>query len=436
MAFKYLAGCYMNAFGRGQNYGSAGESNIGISGGGTGWDSIYPVANAYDGIPALPAKLQAVTSGTVITFSNNLVQNGDFEQGTVGWTAYNATLTSEAGTYALGAKSLKIVTTSTYGQASQDITVQAGEYLQVWGAIKSDGTNLAYLNLYCLETAQVLKSDGTWAAPGYYPYGSTTNTWKSWPGNGGSAVAFQVPTCAQTGRTTLTLRIQLIGAANAQTCYFDEVLLVPGIDFLGIFGHNLEPHCTVKMEKDNAGDYWHSGWGTGVEVMASAAVTRQSWRNTGTMFYDPFPGIVLWPGGTWGSIYTTSPPMFGEIVVGQMRTLPRSPKVYGRKPRYLGQQRDSTPGGTTWVYNALSYPTEEIRMILQTPTIAAIETWTNEMLLMTEGGRYPLILVPEGLDSAAAIYGRVEDVLSFDITDPAGYSLLEVTVKGEPLPRL
>jgi hypothetical protein len=129
-------------------------------------------------------------------------------------------------------------------------------------------------------------------------------------------------------------------------------------------------------------------------------------------------------------------PWIGELVVGQLQTFPRSPKSIVMAPTFKGQQRGSTSGGTTRVYNAANSAVREMRLTLQSGTVTELKAFEDEFLGTSQGGRYPIVLVPQGLSEDYSLFGRITDSMSFDVTDVLGYATTEVLINEEPLPRM
>jgi hypothetical protein len=407
--FKVLSGRLMNLVGRGAQYGSTGQYGL-ISSPAT--DAAYPLANLFDGRPASPMKFASTATGATITFPNNLVANGDFEQGTTGWAGVTATLSSEIGGGYLykGAKYLKIVTSAINGYGYKDATVRAGEYIQLRAAAASDGANSASVRVRCLETARDLKSDGTWDVLGTNTMTKTGATMTAF-----TPVTFQVPSFAELGQAEATLRVHLIGSANAMTLYFDEVLLVPGFNFLGIFGHGF-PASSGFYVGDSGANYWHSPSSTAplVGTAANAAGVRQSASAlAGSMQYDPFPCVFFAPAGGLSTLTTPKVPWVGEIVVGQASDLSRNPDYPFTIEHRAPNVRYATAAGSQWALPRGASPLRRVTMSVAYHSDADYQADRDAIYGMSLGGAYPLILIPTETDASEAIYGRLEDSASF-----------------------
>lgn len=409
---KFLTGPLMNLIGGGKPYGATPLGPVILEGASA--DPSYPLVKAYDGQPASPFRTTAAVTGMCISFANNLVKNGDFEQGTVGWTAAGATLTSEsgAGNFYKGAKSAKVVNSAAPGLIQADyVTVQAGQWIQIWAAAKSDGTNTICLVLTCLETGNSILPSGLWGTGGQAAMSKTGATMTAF-----TPITFQVPAYSELGKSTATLRIALVGLSNPCTYYWDEVLLVPAIDFMGIFGHGFDASTALALVGSTA-DYWYSGtWGSqliGGPVPGSCLTRQATIGFVSTRVYDPFPRLVFYPGQLWNLIPTTKVPWIGEAVVGQTIELSQTPDyplaIEYKEPNV----RFATSGGSQWVLprggQALRRATLSFAYLTDADYIQARDVLYG----MSRGGAYPVILIPTETDPGEGLYGRLEDSTTF-----------------------
>jgi hypothetical protein len=431
MAYKIVSGPIMNLFGRGEGYGASatGEACSATI------DSDFPIANGYDGRPSKPVMLTAPSNGFYFTFPNNLVQNGDMEQGAaVGWTSSGSpavTSDTTASNVSKGSKSLKIVTATNgpYTGVYQDVTVQAGEYVQLWASAKSDGTHQSYLLLQCRDTNKQLKGDGTWGtAQETVMYTTSASMTAMTP------VSFRVPTYTELGKTTATLRVYLLCEATSQTSYFDEVLLVPGINFVGLFGHNLD-QSTGSILYTSGTSYWHSpSYSAAFGTNTNAIGTRQaSYYSNSTMIYSPFILVDFQPGAAWATYYTTKTPYIGELVVGQLQDLDPCPDYPVGIEYIYPQTRVETARGDQWVMNRTRYPRRRVTMSFAYFNDTEYQKARDEIYSMSEGGAYPIVLVPADTDSGEALYGRVQQGVTF-IRNNYVTRTAEFVVTEEPFP--
>jgi hypothetical protein len=418
----------MNVLARAQGYGS-GATGVACS---ATVDSSYPLSSIYDGRSAFPMKLSAATTGFFVSWPNSLVANGDMEQGTTGWTTNSVTATSEtgAGNYHKGSKSLKLVATVTGGYAYQRVTVQAGEYLQIWAAAKSDGTNYALVRVKCLDTGQYVKDDGTWYASSTAVMNKTGNTMTAF-----TPVTFRVPTFAEIGRATATLEILLQVGTNGATCYFDEVLLVPGIDWVSLHGHGLDASTGLAFETHGA-SYWHSPAAHSISFgsATNAALKAQTCaiQNTSRV-YDPFPGVYFYPGGAYGTYTTMAAPWLGELVVGQSADLTCAPDYPVSIEYQDAQERATTAQGGQYVYSHAARPRRVLGLSWRFRNDAEFQQVRDTFFQGSSAGRYPMVVLPTETDPDVVVYGRCAEGL---LTSRVSYAIRtgEMEIVEEPLP--
>ncbi len=406
--FKILSGPMLNALGRGKAYGATPSGPVEL--GDASADAAYPPANVYDGVPARPLKLSGPTTGFNLRLSNNLVVNGDMEQGTTGWAGIGATITSEtgAGNYHKGVKGLKIVATGAFGYATPlaSIEVPVDESLQVWAAAKSDGTNQTRLCILCPQTGKYLNAAGAWVS-GFT--GCMAKTGASMAAF--SPVAFTAPTFAEVGKPTAALVLQLMNDVNGATSYWDEVLLVPGVNFVGVFGHNLGA-ATMRLDNYDA-NYWHSPVYGGTLITATPLVSPSAHGLTGGLSYFPFLSVALHAGPSYGSVYTATPPVLGEIVVGQAFDLLSNPDypvaVEFREPNL----RYQSSAGTQWVLPRGGRGLRRVTLSFAYVSEAEYVQARDRLYGASRGGAYPIVLIPTETDAGEVIFGRLEDSTTF-----------------------
>ncbi len=389
MALRIVSGRLMNIVGRGASYGATPTATPKVGGAGT-LDSSYAYANVCNGQPATPLRWSDLGTDYSFDFTTNIVVNGDAEQGTTGWTASSCTLTSEAGAglFLKGTKSLKGVTSAIGGGFYQDVTVHPGEYFQLWGALRSDGTNLARISVRNLNTGNYLTSASAWQASAAYAMTRATATIAAI-----TPITFQVEdfsSSSSLGAPDVTLRIEVTGAANAQTFYADEVLLVPGFDFVGVFGHGFGAHADIDVQQAGA-DYWHSAsWASAIARTDFFVAGQTPYYIHGTKSYYPYLRFRVQP-----AVAPTVAPWLGEVVLGQAWTVENQKfgweVAYGRP----GDMIHETPGGTRSVWRRNRWPRRSVRMDFGLSSDAIFGTFRDRVYHVTEGGSYPLIVVPD-----------------------------------------
>jgi hypothetical protein len=87
--------------------------------------------------------------------AEGLVENGDFQSGSAGWSPYGSTISVDSSNYPYGSsgKSLKVITGQAWAGVSslRSFTCIPGETYKIGAYIKSDGTNYAYALLAFLD---------------------------------------------------------------------------------------------------------------------------------------------------------------------------------------------------------------------------------------------------------------------------------------------
>jgi hypothetical protein len=247
-------------------------------------------------------------------------------------------------------------------------------------------------------------------------------------------ITFRAPTHSEVGRATVGVQIVAAGAANGQTFYWDEILIVPGINFVSVHGHNIQPSGLIVTETTGA-SYWHAPTSAAGGVPQFAVGTRQTpYGYASSMWYEPFPTIVCVPTGVWGSGVTRQEvPYIGELVVGQALELARNPD-YPFTIEYIEPNaRMSAANGAQWVLPRGSWPTRKVTMSFAYGTDAQYQEARDQLYTMSRGGAYPLVLLPTETDSGEAIFGRLEDVTTFR-RDSFAQRMAEFIVVEEPFP--
>ena len=294
-------------------------------------------SNLFSGKPAVPMRTTAPTDALSVVVSNSLLVNGDFEQGTLGWSQYgSSTLTSETfpGCVAKGTKSLRVVSPAgtIYG-ACQDVVVQAGEWLQIRASIRSDSAPAA-LSIINMDTIQGLNAatggwDGTGEVFRVHSAAMTACT----------PFAFQVESLARVGKPTTTLRIYLLHTVPSQEAWFDEVLLTRGYNFVGVFGNNMPASAFMRMFQ--TADYWHGGAES--QIGQAMYMTGPTVGMSLPMTYAPRVNLYFTP-ASYGRA-----PWIGELVLGQAEDLLQNPEYPITIEHAMPNLRLPTSGGATWV---------------------------------------------------------------------------------------
>lgn len=243
MSMYFLAGRYFNLVGRGPGTLSS-----------TSADALFPLANLYDGQPGRPFRFASAAAGVILKKDVNAITNPGFETSTLsGWTdrklgTGTVAETTTAAEVHSGTKAADLTGTDTsnYGALSQDITVQPGELwkLDCWIRATVAGTGKVFLqNL----TTGKFYSAGAWGAAQAEATSHNTTTYTN------KTVNFTIEDYDTVGDDSCTLRITLY-CDDGEAC-FDDVLLIPGVNFTSVHGHNLGPIAPVLASSDDDSAY-------------------------------------------------------------------------------------------------------------------------------------------------------------------------------------
>ena len=380
--FKVLTGPRMNHL--------AGAASVSAS---PAADSNFPVANLYDGRPASPFKFGSMSSPLTISADLNRITDGGFESGVSQLLGSGGTLTQDSAQKNSGTYSAKLTHTAVASRYF-DVEVQAAQVMTFAWAIRGDGTAAAKIQVANLSTGKYLKSDGTWSATPDDLDSQTTAAWKA-----GSRV-FAVESVSQVGGLTCVLRVWPTLSASG-SAWFDDFALYPSTDFFGIFGHNLTPACTVKLQSSTDGSsYSDEATATFARDVIFGSIGQVSKRYLRLSIEYTVPPAV---------------PAFalGELVFGQALDLGRNPNypvgIAFREPNI----RLQTSGGTQWVMARGSAPLRTVTLSFDYFNDSDYQEARDSVYGTSRGGAYPLILVPTETDAGVAIFGRLDDSTTF-----------------------
>ncbi len=353
----------------------------------------FPKEKAYDGFPGSPFKFNY--AGTDDTYDIDLTRmlNGGMENWAVpsvpdDWTdVSNGTgmLREETGVKHGGAKCLELEGNGGGNEAiaQQDKTVLSGWRMTVEAWLRGNGSNPIYAFLRCLETNELLESDGTWGSSGAFK----TQTAASWSQG---KVTFTVPAFSTTHRHTVTLRLRIYTTTGIS--YADDVALWPSVKFASVHGHNLGSNIMLRIMSDDNAAY-------------SSPVNRGSMTIARPSFYNRIGSTIderYWRFLAEGTNF--EPIKYGELVLGQALTLTpsmRSETVTERQPR------TATTGssGQMSVVNLTEDPSREFDLDFLCLSESQKDEIRDELLLRSGYGKDPLIVVPD-TDDEIVIYGR------------------------------
>jgi hypothetical protein len=430
--FKVLSGRLMNHLTRSKAWGATPTGPVELETGSA--VSPYAVANLYDSKVASPLVLAAAAFYR-LGLSLNVLTNGDMEQGTTGWTASSASLDFDFTKFVQGSKSLTVTPSGANGHGYQDATVRKGESSKLFWSLQGSGTSAASIRVKNLFTGNWLRTDGSWGAEQALD-SQTTAAWKT------SSQVFAVEddgARTSPSRSNLpeemTVRVFLQGATSGQLHWFDEILLVPGWDLLGLFGHNLAPSAILDVGTNAT--YWHGGYGSLSSALYAGHPTDASARTVagpvafhtlGALRYDPWIALSI-------TLATAAQTYLGELVVGQTTSLSSSPEYPVAIEHQEPNIRYRTSGGSVWAMPRGAYPTRKATLSFMYFTDAEYQQARERIYAASRGGAYPLVLVPTETDSDACIFGRIEDGTTFR-RDSFSSRMAEFVVQEEAFPWL
>lgn len=415
MSFLYMTGSRFNLFGRGTVTVSPAES------------SVAPKAGLFDSDPSTPHIAGSIAADSYMRVQCNLVTNGGFETSTLsGWTSENSGAgvapaeETGGGNYRSGSKSVYLSTgfgSSPVSKVYQDITVNAGESIKVSAWVKTSSTDHT--------GAVVLRNLKT----GKY-YDGSTNAWTSTSSDRvGSSNATSFTQITETltvedhdtcRADTVTLRLSLelsTSGVFSGGLYFDDVLVVPGVNFASIHGHNYGNAISPLVQSSDDASSW--------TTRATMTIQRPAFFSTFSTIYAEYWQIKL-QGTPHEAPYT------GEAVLGQYSTSTTAPMWGLPKTRNTPGVRSKGPSGRPHVYTYATDPPQDIELTFSARTAAASRELADGLWLRSGQGLYPVILVP--IDTETDVYfGRFMDPVTVERPFQGVYQTT-LALAGDPFP--
>lgn len=366
-------------------------------------DSLFPIANLYDGAPWKPFRFGAAGTSGYINFDMNQVVNGGFEtafSGGVpgsGWTlAGSATATRVAapappvGTYCLdvgggyAAASGNSVVYTVSVAAGEVLTLEA--YLYAVGAPSTEWAQIWVRNM---------ATGSYWNGTTWSPANTAcfTHNAASWSALKTSTFTIESYTTGLSDRVNLQIRCDGSGT-GAQHAYYDEVVLYPRINFVSIHGHNLQPYQTpidIRSGTTSPGATVRAQMTLAHPTMFStfANVDARYWRFFSTN--DPLESA------TW----------LGEMVLGQYQTLTRRQNFGQDLTLRYSQDRSESDLGVFASYVRQTDGRRTVGLRFRYNDDTDYEQ-AREIVERSQAGAHPMILVLESGDETQAMLGRIE----------------------------
>lgn len=417
MAFKILTG----------KFNFAARCGLGATYGAVYLASPPPLAGLtfdriIDGALSPPFRCNAPTVSGYMRFDLNAWSNYGWESGLVApWTAVTGVVATDQ--VHTGLSSLK--NTSAGQVAYIDVVVQPGEQWKFIGWNRAGDTVAnPYFRFRLMETG--LDWDGAaWVTAGGAPtklgLNAVATTWATY------TTTVTIPAFSSLMKAQVTLRVSL-EQDGAGSSWFDDIQMIPGVNFVGMFGHNLPARMTLRF------DYFTSEalFGSGDTIFVLGGVQSAP----GQSFYVQ-PALVF--ARSWQLFFVDAltngwQPAIGEVVLGQAVDLLRDvdfPLRWAFKEP--GQVRYPGGAGPTSVYNPGAGPIRTGVLNWTCTTAAQLQQLRDALMITSRGGGLPCILIPTGSD-VDCLYGRITDPVGFD--QSPGIRTCAFTFEEEPRPLL
>lgn len=390
-SFRVIAGERLNILSR------VAAANITVS----SEDALYPKAGLYDGLP-VPWKASAIAADRLVSVDLNMNAYHALESWTgavpAGWTKTvtgtgTAVETTTAGERRSGSAAKIGGGASGTGKLSIDIVVRAGEYLELRGWMRGDATVAALARVYNPATGHYLQTDGTWLTAAADIASEIPATYAE------KSKQFRVETYSVIRQHLTTVRLELVVTGNGFG-YFDDWYLYPGVDFCGIFGHNLDPVITPEFRgsTDNF---------SGSDVLlATLTMARPSFY--GMLVARAYYRYVRFK--MVGTNYSGANSI-GELVIDQTTTMSRGarhPGVHAWDIKYEDPQiRNSTRSGQVWAYEEVDQVPRLLRLPFFNVTAEESDEYRQEILERSRFGLHNIVVIPAD-DEATVILGRLD----------------------------
>jgi len=253
------------------------------------------------------------------------------------------------------------------------------------------------VRLYSPTFGTYLTPAGTWSAsPTDLVAAGTYDAGATWFGiNAGAGVQFE--TEGEAGEEIL-LELQFhldLGGGGTQG-RFDDIVIVPAVDFLGVFnGHNIRPALAPVWESSDDGSSWTN--------RATFTVGRhQFFALLDAPIFARFHRLKM-TGTPAEKVYLS------DLVLGLAEALEREPVTSTpivKSYRELGQQRLETPAGSRRIANRGPYPPRTFELSFRFPTAAEEAAVMALLVDKVRGGAESVVIIPaDDLGPAAAVYG-------------------------------
>jgi len=346
-------------------------------------NALFLKANAIDGQGDRPAIFNAAAVDDYIKKDVNAITNPDFETSPLtGWTARSlgtgtAAETAVAGEFHGGALALKLTgsDSSNYGAESQDFSVMPGEFWKVdlWARVVAAGN--AKFVVQNLQTGKYLTTGGVWQAAFTHCILETGTSYAN------KTLTFQIEDFDACQVASMTLRV--MPYCDSGTACFDDILLLPGINFASVHGHNLGPIAPLFQWSDDDSSY------TTAVTGAPKRPTFYQYNASGTLLYHRYWRQLLQ--GT-----NLTPAYIGEWCLLQASALVNA-QLWGYSTKWgYSQVRHDSMGGDKFRFLMASDPARSITLSFQPYGSNQVEykELRDVLFRLHQGGTYACVLVP------------------------------------------
>lgn len=361
----------------------------------TAENSLFPVANMVDGVPGIEGAFNAAAAGQSLTFDNS-ISHADME-GTFpasGWSnaSTGSGAVAQSNTFAHGGTYSARVTGGASGVGIYRLTktVRTGfRYrLSVWA--RDTATATAKVRIYNAETRNHLQASGTtWsAASADVATTATTSFVQLTP-------YFTVESFSACGRRDrVTLYIDLVCTQN-EYVYFDDFDLWPEVDFVGVFGHNIDAGMapTIRSSTDNFG---------AVDVLeATLAVQKPAfYKKLSAPITSRYVRVVFPTANVLGA------PRIGELFGSQYLAPQRDVSAVVGEFEVSTDRRQIVSDYQAFLLS--DDPETSLVMPMQLLSLANYKEVRDEIIERSRGSASPLVVVPEDtLDPDLVVMGRL-----------------------------
>jgi hypothetical protein len=383
-------------------------------------------ANAVDGDPGTAGMFN--TAGADLFVKGDLCSNANLDTWSGGLpTGYTDISTGtgdvvEEGTTTVSGKSALITGgASGVGGLRRIYVVRSGTTVKFSIRLRNDTSGTIDVQIRNLDTGYYLSPGAEWqASQVYFVEDDTTGSFST------RTVTFTMQPFSFTNKDAVTLEVRVTKDSDDDG-FVDNWLVVPGVNFWSIHGHNA----------------------TAGNGLAGVAVTYSDDDSsyTGTAGSDPDfnqPSTYQILNATqyrqfWKFTYTGTPTSgtnvyYGELILGQIETASMAPR-YGHEVAYNRRQvRNVSRGGNVRVHNSSLFEERVIKMSFGLKGDAELLEMRDQWHRRSDFGRHPMILVPLDTEDIV-IHGRVADAVALRRLF-MGFREGEVMVAESPFPSI